>query len=413
MKSKKRLSIWKMMLFSLVPFLAFLLILELGARVICAGRFAKYNTSIAVQGNSRWDRDSLTAWKNREGYLEYDDSSQYNEYGMRVRPGEFKMPVKDKNDFWVFLFGGSAIAGMGSNQDGQWLNITGVPTHSIDDSIDGQLEQVLQKAMPDKKVRVFNAAISAGNIIQSRMNYEKLKALKPDWIVSMDGVNDLHSLKEGENPYKILFDTWNAHPIYKFPYKEARWLMRNSAMAFLVGEYVFFKSGIIRNAKNVNQDRKIFEYWLDQHKGQKAAQPNPNPDNLRAADSFMRELEKFNHTLKYDGQHYLLLIQPHLSMRNPDKLKDVELAIYHYRLSTAPFVDPFMNVVYKDVREKYSADKHVVPMDAMHGWDNWVFVDYCHFSKEANTKIAGGIADFILSGGKADIFRQPPPKENQ
>ncbi|OGV35026.1 MAG: hypothetical protein A2020_10865 [Lentisphaerae bacterium GWF2_45_14] len=406
MKSKKRLGIWKKMLFALVPILVFLLILELGARVVCAGRFAQYNTSIAIQGNSRWDKDILTAWKNREGYLEYDDSSQYNEYGMRVKPGEFKMPPKEKNDFWVFLFGGSAIAGMGSNQDGQWLKITGVPTHSIENSIDGQLEKILKKSMPGRNVRVFNAAVSAGNIIQSRMNYEKLKYLNPDWIVSMDGVNDLHSLKEGENPYKILFDSWDAHPIYKFPYRQCRWLMRNSALAFLVGEYVFFKSGIIRNAKNVKQDSNVLGYWLNQDKAKKAAVSNANADNLRAVASFMRELEKFNNILKYDGQNYLLLVQPHLSMRNPEKLKDVELAVYHYRLSTNSMVDPFMPSIHGETIKNYAENKNVVSMNAMHSWDGWIFVDYCHFSEQANKRIAEEIASFILSGGKQDIFKE-------
>lgn len=411
MTDKKKLSLWKKLLFSLVPILIFILFLELGARVVCHARFSKYNTSIDIQGDSRWRRDPLTTWKNNEGYLEYDNSSQYNEYGMRVRPGEFKMPEKGPDDFWVFLFGGSAIAGMGSNQDGQWLNITGIPTHSIADSIDGQLEKILKKAMPDKKVKVFNAAISAGNIIQSRMNYEKLKFLKPDWVISMDGVNDPNAIKEGANPYKMLYDSWNEHPIYKFPYKEARWFMRHSALAFLVGEYVFFKSGIIRNAKNVKQDQKVFEYWLAQNNGSTVSPANPTPENLRAAASFMRELEKFNHLLKYDGQNYLLLVQPHLTLRNPAKLKDIELAIYHYRLSVSPTTDSFMSAISTGVKTKYPADKHVVSMDAVHNWDDWVFVDYCHFSKEANTKIAGEIAEFILSGGKADIFRCSSPAQ--
>jgi len=405
LKNKRKLSIWKKIVFFLIPLFVFLLLLELSARYLCHKRFAKYHTSISVQGNSRWDRDSLTVWKNREGYLENDNSSQYNEYGMRVKSGELKMPVKKKNDFWVFFFGGSAIAGMGSNQDGQWLKITGVSAHSIENSIDGQLEKILQKAMPDKNVRVFNAAISAANITQSRLNYEKLRHLKPDWVVSMDCANDIHSLKEGEDPYKKLFDTWDNHPIYKLPYKQCRRLMSNSALAFLVGEYVFFKSGIIRNAKNTKQDREIFEYWLKQNAGRKALPADIEPDTQRAVASFMRELEKFNFALKYDEQKYLLLIQPHLSLRDPEKLKDIELAVYHYKLSTSPCIDPFMRAIHEKVLKNYADNKNIVSMDAVHYWDSWVFVDYCHFSEQANRKIASEIAAFILGGGTVNIFK--------
>jgi len=43
-------------------------------------------------------------------------------------------------------------------------------------------------------------------------------------------------------------------------------------------------------------------------------------------------------------------------------------------------------------------------MYAVHDWEDWVFLDYCHFSESANRKIADEIANFILSNGKDKPF---------
>ena len=44
-------------------------------------------------------------------------------------------------------------------------------------------------------------------------------------------------------------------------------------------------------------------------------------------------------------------------------------------------------------------------MDQVHYWTEWVFTDYCHFTKEANKKIAHEIGKHIISNGKYEVFK--------
>jgi hypothetical protein len=44
-------------------------------------------------------------------------------------------------------------------------------------------------------------------------------------------------------------------------------------------------------------------------------------------------------------------------------------------------------------------------MAGVEKWPGWVFVDYCHFTKEANKRIARELADYIVADGKMEIFK--------
>ncbi len=407
MSQKNKISLsWKKKLFFSLFILGILfLFTEWISQRICHARFTLHHTKIGIQGNSRWIDDPVLIWSNRPFYLEFDQSSQYNDHGMRVATGDVFMPPKTKEDFWVFLLGGSAMAGMGSAQGGDWLKITGISTHSIENSIDGQLEEILQKALPQKKVRVFNASVASSTLIQSKLRYEYiLRHLKPDWVISMDGMNDLGSLPEGETSYQWHRKNWAANKVHHFPFAQGRFLMRNSALFYLLGEYLFFRSGIIRTPLNSDQDKDIFKYWLNQKTPTvNPSSSSPNPVRERAVQDFLRNLELFHQTLKYDKQKHLLLVQPCLNLRNPKKVKGVEKALYNYLNSNS---HPFLDSVHQFVQKKYANTPQVQSMDQVHQWEEWVFVDYCHFTKQANQRIAEELKAFILS--KEEIYPFSP-----
>ena len=44
-----------------------------------------------------------------------------------------------------------------------------------------------------------------------------------------------------------------------------------------------------------------------------------------------------------------------------------------------------MAALHRDLAERETKD-NVIAMSAVHAWTGWVFVDYCHFSKEANRR---------------------------
>ena len=379
---------------SLAPLVIVLLLLEIGARVVCWQRFDAYGTHFSVMGNGRWIDHDLTVWGNRPRFLEHTLASQYNEFGMRVPIGQVAMPVKGDDDFWVFLLGGSAVAGMGSNQDGEWLKITGVGTHPIRDSIDGQLERLLQAEMPDRKVRVFNAAIASGTSLQSLLRYRELRNLGPDWVITMDGINDPPSLNPEEMTRDVIESAWKSHRFKRWPFREFRFLMRNSALCFLVGEYVYAKSGIIRTPVSSSRDLETYRKWL----GQSGILGPVNPlgeGEPRATAAFFGHLNALQQELRADGVQHLLLIQPHLSLRDTTQLKSAERAVYNYYAKTGGRVHGFLSGLHTSAKGMGS----IFPMSTPHEWEFEVFVDYCHFTAEANRRISEELSKAILSGG--------------
>jgi hypothetical protein len=166
----------KLLLFSLITIVLVLLALELVFRIVFAVEHRGYHTSVYVQGNTLQMSDSLLVFKNRPFYLDYYRRFQFNEEGMRSMPGDVFMPQKGPNDFWVFLLGGSTMEGIGSNKDGEWLDITGVMDYRPSETIAAHLQNILQSKMPGKNVRVFNAAMSGGATWQSMLRYRQLAA---------------------------------------------------------------------------------------------------------------------------------------------------------------------------------------------------------------------------------------------
>ena len=390
--------------FQILVVIVFFIVIELGARVITYFKFDKYSTSISTQGNSRWCSHDSTVWMNRPGYLEYDKSSQYNEYGFRVKPGEFKMSKKKENDFWVFLFGGSAVAGMGSNQNGDWIKITGVATHPPENSIDGKLEKILQNKLKTKKVKVFNAAVASHTIFQSMRNYNRLKTLKPDWVVSMDGVNDPKKIDVDQKNTSIFLDSsWKSHPINNYPFKYFRKILSKSAFFCLIGEYLLFETGIIKTKKNSTADSSIINKWTNSGE-QKFDLNNFNkrsPEEKNALNIFIANMKAFNDQLLRDKQKYILLIQPHLTLRNRDSIKNnQEIAAYNYQYHIIDKPHSLLYDLHKYSDSIFKEEINIKSMKNLHNSKKWIFVDYCHFTVDANQMIAEDIARLILSKNK-------------
>jgi len=350
-------------------------------------------------------------WGNRPYYLEYAKRYQYNEYGIKSYPGMVKMPEKKKNDFWVFLFGGSAMAGKGSDRSQGYLNITGVTEHNLPDTIEYHLQILLQKFFVDKNVSVFNASVAMHTVAQSMTNYERLRHLKPDWVVSMDGVN------EGKQSVtNSLRENWLKHPVNTFPIKQLRIMSSLSAAAFLIGEYIYYESGVIEVPLETSPDPKLMEFWLDHPIEIPPSIPKESahvPSEIKTwFEEYFRNLSLFQNMLELDKQKHLLLVQPFLINRNIQKMPPVERAVYNYmaagrqkRSNSLVYLD-YGQSIFSLLAEKLSKSNSIFTMESMHNWDGWVFVDEVHLSKETNKKIAQGISEFIISDGTLIPFLQ-------
>jgi hypothetical protein len=404
-----KMSLRKNIIFALVPLFFFSLVVVIICRIITFNRFARHQTNIAIQGEGRYSNDPTMIWGNAPYYLEYDQRYQYNEFGIKSEPGKVKMPGKKENDFWVFLLGGSAMAGKGSHRGAGYLKITGVVEHNISDTIEHHLQKQLQNSFPDKRVRVFNASVAMHSVTQSDANYERLRHLKPDWVVSMDGHNQ-RIPDQGITDINFRRNDWATTGLNVFPVKQLRMIAKHSAFAYLVGEYIYYKSGVLEAPLNTPSDPKEKEYWLNRPMEAPSITPKKvaqaSNETKASFNGFIRDLSLFQKKLELDGQKHLLLIQPELKMRNISKMPAVERATYNLMETIAGKrngieLEQNLHTLFPENRFK---SKNIFSMAAVHDWDGYVFVDYCHFSKEANKKIVREIAKFIETQGAYQPF---------
>ncbi len=378
------------------PSLLLLVVIELACRMFVWNRFHGYQTNFHIQANSRWQDDQNLVWRNRPYYLEYDRSCQYNSIGMRCAAGEVDMPHKQLQEFRVFLLGGSAMAGVGSSRKGDWLKLTGVSGHGISQSIDGHLEAILQKAMPERTVKVFNSAVSGYTLPQSHLLAEQLMRWKPDFVISMDGVNEPVRLKEDESVLGKIRNRWRGHAVNNFPLNLARVLMRNSAFAYVVGEYTFFRTNMIMSHTDMAQDQETIDYWLKKNVDRRSS-PSPNSDQKTAINAFVSQLKDYHYLLNENGIPHLLLIQPYLAESSADMMVDRERAVYHYFLSQEnPELTTFISGVQASVKSDLNHLRCIKNAKSYLDQGEWNFLDHCHLTSQANSDIARGMAEYIL-----------------
>ncbi len=403
-----KLSLRKTIIFAFIPLIFLSIIVEIVCRITTFYRFSPFQTNIVIQGEGRFSNDPTMIWGNTPYYLDYDQRYQYNEYGIKSEPGKIKMPKKKENDFWIFLFGGSAMAGKGSHRGAGYLKITGVTEHKLSNTIEHHLQDRLQNSFPNKKVKVFNASVAMHSVAQSNANYERLRHLKPDWVVSMDGHNQYIPHDIADINFRRHY--WATMRINTFPIKQLRMIAKHSAFFYLVGEYIYYKSGLLEAPLNTPADPNEKEFWLKRPMEAPPITPEilsqaPNETKV-SYNGFIRDLSLFQKELELDGQKHLLLIQPELKMRNLSKMPAVERAVYNLMETLAGEregigLKQYLHTLFPKI---HFSSKNIFSMAAAHDWDGWIFVDYCHFSKEANKKISKEIAKFIETNGTYHPF---------
>lgn len=95
----------------------------------------------------------------------------------------------------IFLMGGSAMFGSGQSRPYDQIAKFPSGTYSWESSIAGYLQRTLDSLCPDKKFEVINASCSGFTTLQSMSLYlDKVCRFSPDYIIEMDGMNDLGTM---------------------------------------------------------------------------------------------------------------------------------------------------------------------------------------------------------------------------
>ena len=396
----------KLAKFSFFVFALFFVALEIIFRILFFTSNHNLHTSVGIQGAALRTPDKILVWKNQPFYVDYDHRFQFNEEGMKSQVGDVLIPEKQSNDFWVLLTGASAMEGMGSNKNGEWLDITGTEDYPYNETIGYYLQQILQAQMPAKKVKVFNAACSSYFIFQSYYRWKTLsKKINPDWVISMDGCNEPATLKENESVQDLQKADWDNSPQFHFPLNFIIGLTSHSAFINALKQKLFHIKQDYRLSSNRKNNYPVRQKWL--HATAPPVQFAQSHKNiLLAVDSFLNTLRQYDSVLTENNEKHLFLIQPHLCLRDTSNLSAEEMALSHYY--RAAYNDSSKNTFMKLLHQAFSSNlqmhKNIVSMDVLHHWKESVFVDYCHFKKSVNQKIAVEISRYILSNGNATIF---------
>ena len=379
---------------------SFILLLTEGIfRIRFYYQYREYSTSLAIQGNTIQQDDSLLIFRNRSFYLDYDKRYQHNIEGMRSQPGDVGIPEKQAGDYWVFLLGGSAMEGMGSNKDGEWLDITGKKDFPWNETIAFKLQEQLQQAMPDKKVRVFNAANSSFTLQQSYLRCKDLLSrYKADYVISLDGQNNPETLGENQTVMDWSRADWATRPTNYFPVTWILPLSTPSAAVYTLKQYNFHRRENNRTEKNEKEGYPRRTYWSGQPLGKlKYSELTPAVD--RAVTAYYDQLKAYDSMLTAQSVPHLLLLQPHLIFRDPAKLDATEKAVWNYYC--AAFNTAERNRFLLALRERFvpagygnSSTVQVVAVPDTLGIP--VFTDYCHFTPQANQYMVQFLASRIL-----------------
>ncbi len=389
----------KLIAFSIITLLFIFLVIEIIFRVLFFIQYKDYHTSVYTQGNTIQKSDTGLIFMNRPFYLDFEKKHQYTEVGMKSEPGEVFMPEKKENDFWVFLLGGSAMEGMGSNKNGEWLDITGAEDYPAKQTIASILEKKLQLAMPSKRVKVFNAANSAYCISQVIKRYQKLNTkYKADWIVSLDGNNEPVFTSEDSSVWNLISRDWKDNQTFKFPLKYVIPFTSHSAFINQIKQSLYHFKLSRRIKKNKETDFPAKLKW-SAVKDQSLLYATDSFFAQKMTDTFYYYLNKFDTILSNANQHHLLLIQPHLSLRDATVMNTTEKALFNYYCYSSN--NPVFNSYYRKIYSLYDSlakNKSTIQLlQDMHSLKEQIFLDYCHLTPDANEYLASYIADIITN----------------
>ena len=372
----------------------FLIILEIVFRIILYIDFSPFQTHFSIQGTYRWINHPKLVWDNRPFYLDYSRKNQYNEIGFKTVPKDVFMPEKSEDDFWVFLFGGSTMAGMGANKDKDWFAISEADDHTQEISIEGHLEKILQRKMPDKKVRVFNAAVSMYTVHQVFEKYKLLEKYNPDWIISMDGVNEPTAFSNTDSIENYLMNYWQQVPVND---KKIQWqffLMSHSAFCYKVLKEVYdYKQ---QKRRETLDKKKIQHKWNFVQPKEIDFIDKLHQQNIIAVSTFLKEERMFHDYLESVQQKHILFVQPYLAFRDPSSLRDKEKVTHNYftHIENDKYKNSFFKAIYDSIR---FSKVPIHSLDTIHKEKSQMFVDYCHLTPRANQIIAEIFAEKIIN----------------
>lgn len=366
-----------------IGFLVAVLVLEFGAKNILESKIPEYKS------NSLSNRilSGYYIFKNRPDYtFEYTYKNQthqnniyFDEFGFIKSFTGYK---KTKNDFRIFICGGSTAISAGQTKGLGYEKIHDYPSsiYAYEISIAGFLEQNLKKIFPEKNIQIINTASYQRQLHQSQILYlETITHLQPDLVISIDGFNDLRNIFENTNPY------YSAEDDFLPKYVNFFCSFPNNTYSNLLNliNLILKKKSDNYSSQNTLTKEQIISY----------------SSNLKIE----KQLLQFNESVKLDSSKFLFVLQPIIYLVNDFKFTESEQKFKSIIDTDISFKSPIKNdvkIVMDKTGEKLkenggfylNTNNDFLKKDS----NQEIFTDYCHLTIDGNKLLADLIFETIL-----------------
>lgn len=304
------------------------------------------------------------------------------------------------NTIRIFLFGGSVAYG----GDTLYPEIDDHWRISNQQTIDYYLEQRLSSSFPGTHWEVINAGLKGSFLNQDMAIFLSVaQRYKPDYIVLLDGVNDMFMMIRSSGSYDGYRDAG-----FSKEFKEltepgslslatmsSTWLASNSAF------YRFIREQL--KLRHQTRTRKELARTADSG----ADSVRPSPDELSQYHAAASRFESFAHTVRQmhrlaelDRVHVLFALQPSLAVTRKEKTSIEKQLLDYWRKTDGTFVYGFERL-YPELARKLAADAHGEGysfIDLTGVFDRMsaqAFTDYCHLTPAADQAVADAIFDSL------------------
>lgn len=402
--------------------IAALLVLTLGA-IELAAYFIVRMPGFYVEYNRR--ASGYTVFQNNPKHIGVTQKSNPHDPDVTVDDNGFiaAAPVSEQKPAGtvrIFIMGGSAA--YGADQNGNYRNLYEYPygTYTFADSIAGRLQSYLEAQRPGARFEVITAAAFTRAYHQSVLYYlETVSRFSPDWVVSIEGYNDINHLVSG-TPYADRGRELQFYIDLQIPAGCLRGSLPNT-YCLLAGIHqrltMVLTEGRQRVPPAYTADFNLDSYTRERYTGRK-------PHFVAGSARFVQTLQQEMGIMRADGVNFLLVLQPMLHRQAVNKTLSPREQLF--RRGVAPplypatndnedsepqtfvdamlvlryFFDDYLSPVL--ARETRAAGFHYLDMNraiASVPASTEFFTDYCHMTVEGNRLIAEAIGDTILAAG--------------
>jgi lysophospholipase L1-like esterase len=300
----------------------------------------------------------------------------------------------------IFLLGGSAAYGgetLYPEIDDHWR----IDNHQ---TIDYYLEQRLNSTYPGVRWEVINAAVKGYFLNQELAIFlSAVQRYKPDYLVVLDGVNDVFIMIRSAGRYdgyrdagfSLEFKELTEPASLSLRMMSSTWLANNSAV------YRFIRDRL----KQRNQIRSRREQA--QEEDSRPTSPRPTSLERHRFQEAASQFANYSHTVRQihrvaelDGVHVTFVLQPDLAVTRK-QLTSVEKQLLDYwRKIDGTFVYGF-EALYPELAKKLATDAQGEGygfLDLTGVFDRMTaqaFTDYCHLTPAADQAVADAIFDSL------------------